>query len=249
MARRFHFRCTLWALVVALAPLAPAVETAQPNSPANTPTTTGKQADDGFVAIFNGKNLDGWEGAPGWWEVRDGVLVAESTPERPCERSHYLYWKGGEPANFELRAIYRISGEANSGIQFRSERRPDWDTWGYQADLDTAGQYTGCLYQHDRGLVAERGQAVLITEAGEKQITAIGDSAKLLKAVQSDDWNEYRMRADGPQITLWINGVKMCHVEDHQKKFARARGIIALQMHQGPPMKVEFKNIRLRTLE
>ncbi len=205
--------------------------------------------DDGFVSMFNGKDLTGWEGSPGWWEVRDGVLFAESTLTKPCRRSHYLYWKDGEPANFEMRATYRIGGAANSGIQFRSQRRPKWDTWGYQADVDTAGRYTGCLYQHGRGLVAQRGQRVRIDAEGEKTITPIGESDKLLQAVKPDNWNEYRILAEGRKITLWINGVLMCQVEDHQEKFALARGIIALQMHAGPPMKVEFKNLRIRVLK
>lgn len=207
---------------------------------------TADESDEGFVAMFNGRDLTGWEGSPGWWQVRDGDLVAESTPEKPCERSHYLYWKTANPADFEMRATYRISGDANSGIQFRSEERPDWDTWGYQADLDSAGLYTGCLYQHDRGLVAQRGERVKINAAGEKTISALGDSDELLKVVRVDDWNDYRILAEGPNISLWINGVCMCQVEDHQDHFASTRGIIALQMHQGPPMKVEFKDLRIR---
>lgn len=202
-----------------------------------------------FISMFNGHDLAGWEGASDWWEVRDGVIVAESTLAKPCQQSHYLYWTGGEPANFEVRAMYRITGDANSGFQFRSEKRPAWDTWGYQADADSAGIYTGCLYQHDRGLVAQRGQQVHINAAGEKTITPIGDPAKLLDAVRPHDWNEYRILADGPTITLWINGERMCQVEDYQPKFALPRGIIALQMHQGPPMKVEFKDLRIRMLD
>jgi hypothetical protein len=200
----------------------------------------------GFEPMFNGKDLTGWEGAPGWWQVSDGVLFSESTPEKPCQRSHYLYWKGGEPADFEMRFDFRVSGQANSGVQFRSKRRPNWDTWGYQADLDTAGVYTGCLYQHERGLVAQRGQKVRIDESGEKQITPIGDADELLRAVKPGKWNEFRILAKGPRMILWINGVLMCEVEDYQKRFALPSGIIALQMHAGPPMKVEFKNLRIR---
>ena len=115
------------------------------------------EREEGFVPMFNGKDLTGWEGAPGWWDVRDGAIYSESTPEKPS-RTHYLYWKGGEPANFELRCRYRVSGAGgNSGIQFRSERRPNFDAWGYQADLDTDHAYTGFLYQHGRGLVAGLG--------------------------------------------------------------------------------------------
>ena len=213
------------------------------------PRTVGAdEAKKDFVPMFNGEDLTGWEGCPGWWEVQDGAIVAESTPEKPCQRSHYLYWKQAEPADFEMRCRYRISGQANSGIQFRSKPRPNWDTWGYQADIDTAGTYTGCLYQHERGLVAKRGQQVVIDRDGDKTITTFAASAELLQAVRENDWNEYRILAKGPHITLWINGVRMCEVVDHQPKYALPQGIIALQMHQGPPMKVEFKDLRIRLL-
>lgn len=227
-------------VVVALATLLRSAMGAEPADP---------RPDDGFLAMFNGQDLTGWEGTPGWWEVRDGVLVAESTPAKPCQRTHYLYWQGAEPSNFDMRASYRVSGEANSGIQFRSERRPQWDTWGYQADLDSAGEYTGCLYEHDRGLVAQRGERVRIDTAGKKTVTTLGDADELLKHVRPNDWNDYRILAEGSNITLWINGVCMCQVEDHEEPFALKRGIIALQIHQGPPMKVEFKNLRIRMLD
>lgn len=215
-----------------------------------TPAGTLKagEAEEGFVSMFNGKDLTGWEGVPGAWEVRNGAIVAESTPERPSKRSHYLYWKGGEPADFEMRCRYRISGEGgNSGVQFRSLPRPNWDMWGYQADIDTAGVYTGCLYQHERGLVAERGQKVVIDQAGRKTITQFADSAEVLKAVKNGDWNEYRIVAKGRHVSLWINGVLMCEAEDHEEKYALPKGIISLQMHAGPPMRVEFKDLRIRT--
>ena len=202
--------------------------------------------EEGFVSMFNGRDLSGWEGAAGWWEVRDGVLTAESTAAKPCTRSHYLYWKGGEPADFDLRFSYRIGGKANSGAQFRSERRPNWDTWGYQADVDSTGTYTGCLYQHGRGLAAKRGQSVVISEKGEKTIQQIGNFDELLKQIKADDWNEYRVVAEGPKMRLWLNGTLMCELEDHEPKYALKKGIVALQMHQGPPMKVEFKNLRIR---
>jgi hypothetical protein len=205
-----------------------------------------KKLEEGFVPMFNGKDLSGWEGAEEWWQVRDGTIVTESTDEKPCPRTQYLYWKGGEPADFEMRCRFRITGNANTGIQFRSEKRPQWDTWGYQADADTAGQYIGCLYQHGRGLVALRGQKVVFDQAGEKTVTAIGEMAELLKAVKPGDWNEYRIVAKGPRIALSLNGVLMCEVEDHEPKYALPKGIIALQIHRGPPMKAEFKDLRIR---
>ncbi len=216
--------------------------------PAAEPCANAPAAEDGFVSMFNGRDLAGWEGLPGWWEVRDGAIVVESTEAKPGERSHYLYWKGGEPADFDVRFQFRMAGHANTGLQFRSLAKPNWDTWGYQADLDSAGKYTGCLYQHKRGVVALRGQKVLFDAQGKKTVSTFGDPAELLKVVKSDDWNEYRVLAVGPNITLWINGMRMCEVEDHQPEFALPKGILALQMHRGPPMKAEFKNLRIKVL-
>ncbi|MDZ7618133.1 MAG: DUF1080 domain-containing protein [Patescibacteria group bacterium] len=207
-----------------------------------------EETEQGFTPMFNGKDLTGWEGMPGAWKVEDGAMVSESTAENPATRTHYLYWKGGEPGDFELRCRYRVLGEGgNSGIQFRSEPRPNWDCWGYQADIDTAGVYTGCLYQHERGLVAQRGQKVVINPAGEKTITQFADAAELLKAVKVGDWNEYRIVAKGRHTALWINGVLMCEAEDHEPKYALPKGMISLQMHAGPPMRIEFKDLRIRT--
>ena len=215
---------------------------------AATVTLQAEESEQGFIPMFNGMDLTGWEGMPGAWEVRDGAIVSESTPDKPTKRSHYLYWKGGEPGDFEMRCRYRISGEGgNSGIQFRSLPRPNWDNWGYQADMDTAGVYTGCLYQHERGLVAQRGEKVVIDPAGKKTITQFADSAELLKAVKDDDWNEYRIVAKGRHVALWINGTLMCEAEDHEEKYSLPKGMISLQMHAGPPMRVEFKDLRIRT--
>lgn len=217
---------------------------------AATATLAADETEEGFVSMFNGKDLTGWQGAPGWWQVQDGAIVAESSAEKPSDRTHYLYWKGGEPADFEMRCRYRITGKGgNSGIQFRSQTRPNWDTWGYQADFDTNHDYTGFLYQHGRGLVAGRGQQVVIDPAGQRTVTTFADSAKLLEAVHDDDWNEYRIVAQGRHITLWINGQRMCQVEDQEPKYALPKGIIAVQMHAGPPMRVEFKDLRIRQFQ
>ena len=200
----------------------------------------------GFTSMFNGVDLTGWEGQPGWWSVQNGLLTAESTVEKPCTRSHYLYWSGGEPADFDMRCRFRISDHGNSGIQFRSERRDNWDTWGYQADMDGAGEYMGCLYQHERGLVAQRGQKVHIDKEGKKTITTFADAAELLRNIHREQWNSYRILAKGPCISMWINDVLMCEVEDHQPRLGLRRGIIALQMHQGPPMKIEYSDLKIK---
>ena len=199
----------------------------------------------GFVSLFNGKDLTGWDAKPNWWYVEDGAITSQSTPEKPCKKCNYIIWKGGKPGDFELRLKYKLVG-GNSGIQFRSQRRPDWDTFGYQADMDAAGTWTGCIFAHARGKVAGRGTRTVIDEKGKKTITKIGDPAKLLKSVKINDWNEYRIIAKGPKLTLMINGAVMCEAVDHQKGKAARDGIIALQVHPGPPMKVQFKDILLK---
>ena len=199
----------------------------------------------GFVSLFNGKDLTRWDAKPNWWFVEDGAITSQSTPEKPCKKCNYIIWKGGEPGDFELRLKYKLVG-GNSGIQIRSQRRPDWDTFGYQADMDAAGTWTGCIFAHARGKVAGRGTRTVIDEKGKKTITKIGDPAKLIKHVKANDWNEYRIIAKGPKLTLMINGVVMCEAVDNHKGKAAGKGIIALQVHPGPPMKVQFKDIMLK---
>jgi uncharacterized protein YndB with AHSA1/START domain len=198
--------------------------------------------------MFNGKDLTGWEGKPGWWRAEDGAITAESTKEKPCPSAHYLIWRGGQPGDFELRCEYRLVG-GNSGIQFRSRALPDWDTSGYQADMEDGGQWTGCLFEHTRGGVSMRGEKVVIDKDGKKQITAIGDPKELLKHVKKNDWNTYRIIARGNDITLEINGAVMCQATDLQTGVAARTGVIALQMHPGPPMKVQFRNLRIRIFD
>lgn len=202
----------------------------------------------GFVSLFNGRDLTGWEGKPGWWRVENGALTSESTREKPCEQANYLVWMGGEPADFELRAEFRLSAEGNSGIQLRSQTRPQWDTYGYQADMSGDGALVGFVYEHKRGLIAGRGERVTIGTDGMRQATKFAEPAELLAAYRKEAWNTYRIVCRGPEITLFVNGTLMCQFSDRDPAAAASGGIIALQMHPGPPMKIEFRNLRLKTL-
>ena len=206
------------------------------------------ESESGFVPIFNGKDLTGWEGKAGWWRVEDGAITSESTPQKPCLQCNYLMWRGGQPGDFDLRLEYRLVG-GNSGIQFRSRELPDFDTSGYQADMEAADQWTGCLFEHTRGGISMRGQRVVIDKSGAKKTTLIGDEKELLKKVKKNDWNSYRILARGNEITLEINGVVMCQAVDDQEGIAARKGVIAFQMHPGPPMKVQFRNIRLKMFD
>ena len=224
----------------------------------------------GFTSMFNGKDLTGWEGLPGAWGGVDGAITAESTPEKPCKRPHYLMWRSGKPGDFELRTDFRLQGPgANSGIQFRSRELPNWDTSGYQADMENSDKWFGCLFEHTRGGIAMRGEKVVIDKDGKKTVSPVAMpekvqklmagngapggnlslSAALLKQVKMGEWNSYTIIARGPEITLKINDIVMCQVTDQQTGMAAKDGVIALQMHPGPPMKVQFRNIRIKELK
>lgn len=214
----------------------------------NTRENIGQPDSNGFTPIFNGKDLIGWSGKPGWWSVEDGALTAESTPEKPATACNYLIWRGDLPADFELLADFKLSAQANSGIQIRSQERLDWDTYGYQADMTDDGSLIGFVYHHQRGLIAARGENATFAPDGTKSVTPLGDPAELLTHYKTSDWNTYHIVCQGPEIRLSINGTLMCKITDHHASEAAKRGIIALQMHPGPPMKAQFKNIRIKSL-
>ncbi|MDA3924472.1 MAG: DUF1080 domain-containing protein [Kiritimatiellae bacterium] len=202
----------------------------------------------GEVSLFNGKDLSGWDGAPGWWYVEDGVLTSESSATKPCKVCNYLIWKGDELSDFELTAEFKLSGMANSGIQIRSKQLPKWDTCGYQADMTGDGKLIGFVYHHKRGLIAGRGEKVTIAKDGKKQVESIGEPEDLLQNFKRGGWNKYRIICNGPKITLYVNNVLMCQFTDNAAVNSAEKGVIALQMHPGSPMKVQFKNIILKDL-
>ena len=206
--------------------------------------------EDGFVTIFNGTDLTGWEANPEIWSVKDAVLIGQSPRGEPYDQQDYIYWTKAEPGNFVLKLKYRLIGKgSNSGVQIRSEKRPNWDCYGYQADMEESPQWTGCLFHHSRGGIVMRGFKGIITQDGKNETKQFADPAELAKKYTTEgEWNEYEISAVGSVITLKINDVLMCEVDDRHEK-ATKKGIIAFQMHPGPPMKVEFKDVRIKILD
>jgi hypothetical protein len=202
----------------------------------------------GFVPIFNSKDLAEWQGEPGYWSVENGTITGQTTAKKPLDRPTYLFWRGGKPADFELRATYRFEGAfGNSGINFRSRELPHWDIKGYQADMEVGPNYSGILYEcSQREIMTARGQKVTIAEDGKREVTQFAPTAALQKLIQPNGWNEYTVIARGPEIILKINGAVMSHVIDRQRGKAAADGVISLQLHPGSPMKVQFKNLRIK---
>jgi hypothetical protein len=207
----------------------------------------GGEEEQGFVSLFNGKNLSGWRGDE-HWSVEEGAITAKTTPQTLLKYNTFLIWDGGRPADFELRLKYRIVG-GNSGVQYRSKviDEAKYVVSGYQADIDSSPRFTGMNYEEKgRTFLARRGEKVTIAAEGTKHTEAIGDADELQKRVKNEDWNEYTIVARGNRLQHFVNGVLMSEVIDQQADKAAASGVIALQVHQGPPMTVQFKDLRLK---
>ncbi len=210
----------------------------------------------GFQPIFDGKTLAGWEGDPKYWRVEDGALVGEITPETIIKSNTFIIWKGGAPADFELKADYRITSGGNSGINYRSVVVPDTVTptnkfalRGYQFDIDGANRYTGQNYEEKGRLFhALRGQVTHVV-GGRKPIilSTIGDSAALAEFI-TKDWNGIHMIIRGNTLIHMLNGHLMSVVIDDDASGRAIKGEIGVQVHVGPPMKVEYRNFRLKEL-
>lgn len=204
--------------------------------------------EDGFTPIFNGRDLAGWEGAPGYWSVEDGAITGRTTAEKPLAQPTYLFWRGGRVGDFELHAKYRLSSEgANSGINFRSAELPGGDVKGYQADMESGPTYTGILYEcNQRGIMTERGQKVVVAEDGRRTVTPLTPAVDWSKVIRPNDWNDYTIIARGPEIILKINGCVASHVIDRERGKAASEGLVTLQLHPGPPMKVQYKDLCIK---
>jgi hypothetical protein len=206
--------------------------------------------EDGFVSIFNGKDLSGWRG-DSHWSVEDGAITGKTTPDTLLTYNTFLIWEGGQPSDFELRLQYKIVG-GNSGVQYRSRvvDEAKYVVSGYQADIDSSPRYTGMNYEEKaRAFLAQRGEKATIAADSSKQVEMIGDKDELQKKVKSEDWNDYTIIARGNHLQHFVNGALMSEVIDNQKDKAASSGVIALQVHQGPPMTVQFKNMRLKELK
>ena len=203
---------------------------------------------EGFESIFNGENLVGWEGREPLWSVENGAITGQTTEENPAEGNTFLIWRDGKVSDFELKIRYRIRNH-NSGIQYRSEDLGDFVVGGYQADIEGGDSYTGANYEERRrGMLAERGKRVIIKQGGERESEQIADSAELQSHINKwPEWNQYHIIARGNHLVHKINGHVMSEVIDNSNEGARS-GILALQLHAGPPMKVQFKDIMLKRI-
>jgi hypothetical protein len=179
----------------------------------------------GFKPLFDGKTLNGWSGDPRLWRVEDGAIVG-STEGVTLDKNTFLIYKGGEFSNFILRAEVKLRNH-NSGIQFRSEELPDYVVKGYQADM-AEDNWWGGVYE----------------ERGTRGVMVNGWKGKAETVVRKGDWNEVEIKCQGPKIEIRINGLLTAELTDDVK----LSGVIAFQLHRGPPMEARFRNIRIQTL-
>ncbi|MEM9111575.1 MAG: family 16 glycoside hydrolase [Planctomycetota bacterium] len=209
----------------------------------------------GFIAIFDGETFDGWKGDMRYWSIEDQAIVGQFTKDNPLDANTFLIYRGGENKgvlkDFELKFQYRISEGGNSGVQYRSQEEDNFGMKGYQADIHHGPRWTGICYdEHGRKVLADRGQSVVV-EAGEKPkvVEQFGDRDKLMESIDLKGWNAYHIIAKDNRLIHKINGVRMSEVLDNDEAERDLKGLLGLQIHRSTPVKVEFKEIRLKVLD
>jgi uncharacterized protein (TIGR03067 family) len=213
----------------------------------------------GFRSLFNGRDLTGWNGNPALWSVKDGAITGVTTADPKLTHNTFLVWTEGTTADFELRLSYRIVN-GNSGIQFRSKVMEQGTfgpiVGGYQADIEAGKTYSGILYEErGRGILALRGEKVVLKpdtadpkKLRKEVVGSLGKSEDIQAKIKKEDWNDYVIIAQGNHLQQFINGVQTVDVTDEQEAAAAKSGVLALQIHVGPPMTVQFKDIRIKEL-
>ena len=221
----------------------------------NLPTLSDEEKNAGFVLLFDGKSLDGWEGDPNIWSVNDGVIVGQTEAEGPRKINHntFLTYKKKEFGNFILRFDIKVSEAGNSGMQYRSWMIPGEQPYrvaGYQADFDGKHGYSGILYGEGfDGILCNRGEETFLDDKHKPHtVRRFAESEALKKELRFEDWNAYEVTAEGFTFTNKINGHLMSVCTDKDEVKRKAKGLLAIQAHTGPPMKVEVRNVRIKEI-
>ncbi|MEM9185806.1 MAG: DUF1080 domain-containing protein [Planctomycetota bacterium] len=223
---------------------------------ASAPQARGEEAPEaGFVALFDGSSLKGWDGNPELWSVVDGVIRGKTSADAPIKQNTFLIW-GGRADDFVLRLEFRVAdwGIGNSGVQYRSKRFTDAGRWvigGYQADIERTNTHMGILYEErGRGILAKRGQAVELMPGGKRSkkrvAGSVGDPSEIVEGVRAGEWQTLEVIARGRSLEHKLNGRTTIKVTDNDEANAAKSGLIGLQLHRGPPMQIDFRNIRLK---
>ena len=236
-------------------PLAAQQASNQPYAPRQSDRPAAVTGDEpGFTSMFDGKTLTGWDGDPKYWRVEDGAMVGEITPETIIRSNTFIIWRGGSPKDFELKVDFRITSGGNSGINYRSVVVPDTVTpankfamRGYQCDIDGRNSLTGNNYEEKgRLFLALRGQVTRVVGGRPPILVSSVGENKELAGFLTTDWNSAHLAARGNVLVHMINGHLMSMVIDDDPPNRPADGLIGVQVHVGGPMKVEYRNWRLK---
>lgn len=226
--------------------------------------------DNGFVHIFDGKTLNNWKGDTKYWNVQNGNLVGTVTPKTILKRNTFIIWQGGQPDNFELKLEYKISESGNSGINYRSkvlDNNP-FALQGYQCDIDGKNKYTGQNYEEKkRTTLAYIGEKTIINTQSNPDasgnlrtnikkncwqtrdvVDTFGNTDSLKLKIKNSDWNKVHLIVNANRLKHYVNGILMSEVIDNDSINKSLKGFIGVQVHVGPPMQVEFRNIKLKKL-
>jgi hypothetical protein len=204
-------------------------------------------ASDGFTSMFNGKDLTGWEGSPSYWKVENGILTG--TTDGTLKYNRFIVWRGGKVKNFEWRARVRVSPGGNSGLQYRSVERPDLGesvVVGYQCDVvSNRADYNGMLYEErGRRILAHTGEKVIIDTEGQPWVVD-----KLpVKEFKAGEWHDFRVLVEANRHRHWIDGHLTVDVIDLDEKGRKLEGILGMQVHVGPKMTIEYRDLYLKKL-
>jgi hypothetical protein len=224
-----------------------------------------------FYNIFNGKNLDGWKGDTKYWRVENGVLIGEVTSETILKNNSFIIYEKEQPEDFELKLKYRISNSGNSGINYRSKIIDSipFALQGYQSDIDGKNRFTGQNYEEKkRTTLAYQGEQVEIKPMPDsissdnlrknikkncwqtrEVVASLGISETLKSHIKADDWNQVHLIVKGNRMQHYCNGVLLSEVTDMDVVNRTFKGYVGVQVHVGPPMKVEYKDVILKHLK
>ena len=232
-----------------------------PTLPADDSKTAPPEKE-GMKRIFNGKNLDGWDGDAKLWSVKDGAIRGETTPTNRASGNTFIIWKGGRTKDFELRLSFRCNATNNSGLQYRSnpldpgKGKNKWRVQGYQHEIRNQNKLpsvSGFIYD-EGGTAGRRGRTCMVGEKavwgkdGKKITETLIDAEGFKKLFKLNEWNDVIIIARGNHIRHYMNGKLSLDFTDGHPK-ALLDGILAFQLHAGKPMWAEFKDVRIRELE
>lgn len=223
-----------------------------------------------FISIFNGKDLEGWQGDATYWRVENGILTGEVTPETILKRNSFIIYKKEQPENFELKLEYKITNSGNSGVNYRSaliETMP-FALRGYQCDIDGKNKYTGQNYEEKkRTTLAYMGETVTIPQMPDsipkqnirknvkrncwqtRDVSTTKLKSDLVSTIKPNDWNTIHLIVKDNKMQHYVNGVLFSEVTDLDEVNRSTKGYIGVQVHVGPPMKIEYKTIELKPLK